>query len=206
MSNSVFPSLPGLAWGTTMAPSWSTAIKKAASGRELRAAFMAYPLWQFSLNYEFLQDGKRGTDLDKLVGFFLMMRGQYDSFLFTSPADNAVTAENFGIGNGSTVAFQFTRAFGAGGYTFVEPVQNLNGTPSIYINGTLKTAGTDYTISSTGVVTFTAAPGAGLPLTWTGSFYYRCRFTMDTADLSQFMADLWEMKKLSFVGAPGNKV
>ena len=67
-----------------------------------------------------------------------MMRGQYDSFLFASPADNAVTAENFGMGNGSTVAFQLTRAYGVGGFTFAEPVQNLNGVPSIYVNGVLQ--------------------------------------------------------------------
>lgn len=207
MSSSVFPSsLPGLAWNVSMAPAFSTTIKKAVSGRELRASFMAYPLWSFTLSYEFLRDGSRGTDLDTLVGFFLSMKGQYDSFLFTSPADSTVTAMPFGTGNASTTAFQLTRSFGAGGFTFVEPVQNINGAPSIYINGALKTVTSDYTINSTGIVTFTSAPANAAALTWTGSFYYRCRFLQDSAEFSAFMKDLWEMKKLSFVGATGNKV
>ena len=206
MSGYVFPVLPGLAWNVVMSPAFSTSVKRAVSGRELRASFMAYPLWDFSLSYEFLRDGNRGADLDTLGGFFLNMKGQFDSFLFTSPADNTVSAMNFGSGNGSTTAFQLTRAFGAGGFPFVEPVQNLNGNPAIYVGGVLKTLTSDYTISSAGVVTFVTPPDNAAALTWSGSFYYRCRFKQDSAEFSEFMKDLWDLKKLAFVGAPGNKV
>lgn len=206
MSHSVFPTLPGVAWEVGMAPSWSTAIKRAVSGRELRAAFMQYPLWEFNLSYEFLRGGNRGADFSTLCGFFLAMRGQYDSFLYSAPADNAVAGMSFGSGNGVTKTFQLTRAFGAGGFQFVEPIQNLNGSPSIYVSGILKAAGTDYTISDTGLVTFVTAPAFAEALTWTGAFYYRCRFTVDMAEFSLFMKDLWSLKKLSFVGAPGNKI
>ena len=206
MSSNIFPTLPGLAWNVVLTPTFSTCVKRSVSGREVRAAFQAYPLWKLSLSYEFLRDGKSGVDLDTLIGFFLMLKGQWDSFLYTAPSDNSVTAMSFGSGNGSATQFQLTRALGAGGFSFTEPVQNLNGSPLIYKAGVLQTAGTNYTIDSAGFVTFTTAPGAGQALTWTGSFYYRCRFLQDTAEFSNFMQDFWELKKLEFIGAPGNRV
>lgn len=206
MSNAVLPTLSGLKWDIVNAPGFHTKVQRAVSGRELRAAFMDYPLWAFKLAYEVLQSGAAGANLPTLLGFFLSRKGSFDSFLYDNPADNAVTAMSFGTGNGSTTAFQLTRAIGAGGFTFVEPVQNVNGAPSIYVAGVLKTVTTHYTISSTGLVTFVTAPTAGQALTWTGGFYYRCRFLNDMADFKEFMKDLWSLDKLEMIGAPGDKV
>ena len=207
MSNKIFPSLPGLAWNVVVAPTFSTGVKKAVSGKELRVSYMAYPLYRFSLNYEFLRNGNRGVDLQALVGLFLLMKGQWDSFLYSSPHDNTVaTQQQFGIGDGVTKSFQLTRSFGASGFNFIEPCQNISGTPNIYKNAVLQTVTTNYTIDANGIVTFVVAPGNGLSLTWTGSFLYRCRFLQDASDFSNFMQDLWELKKLEFIGAPGNKV
>lgn len=155
---------------------------------------MAYPLWKYTLTYEVLRDDTVNNELKTLAGFFLARQGQYDSFLFTDPDDSAVTAQSFGTGDGTTLAFQLIRTYGG----FAEPVQNVNGAPSIYVAGALKTVTTDYTISSTGLVTFTVAPTAGQALTWTGSYYQRCRFLMDAADFEKFMRQLWELKKIQF--------
>lgn len=206
MSSLVFPTFPGLSWGVTVTPKFSTAVKTAISGRELRAAMAAYPMWEIALQYEFLRGGSLGTDLDTLAGFFLQVKGQWDSFLFPVPGDQSVTGASFGTGNGSTTAFQLTRTRGAGGFGFTEPVQNLNAAPSIYVAGVLKTAGTHYTVSSTGVVTFTTAPANGAALTWTGTYYFRCRFLQDDSEFNLFMQDLWDLKKLAMRGAPGNRV
>lgn len=204
MGNAVLPVLPGLTWNCVSAPNFSTKVQRAVSGRELRASFRAYPLWTFRLGYEVLRDGAAGVELDTLLGFFLARQGSFDSFLYSAPSDNAVTAMPFGTGDGATTVFQLTRALGAGGFSFTEPVQNLNGTPSIYVAGVLQTSGV--TIGATGLVTFAAAPAAGQVLTWSGSFYYRCRFKDDVADFEQFLQGLWALKKLEMIGAPGNKV
>ena len=204
MSNIQYPVLPGLEFNLGMTPSFSTKVQKAASGRELRAAFQLYPMWTFSLSYEFLRDGARGADFDTLGGFFLARQGMFDSFLFSAPSDNAVVAMPFGVGDGATKNFQLTRAFGAGGFSFIEPVMNVSGSPGIYINGVLQ--GSGYSVGSTGIVAFTGAPTNGLPLTWTGSFLYRCRFLQDASQFELFMQDLWQLKKIEFIGAPGNKV
>jgi uncharacterized protein (TIGR02217 family) len=198
--------LPGLKWDVINAPEFRTHAQRAVSGRELRAAFMQYPLWTFRLAYEVLLAGLAGTEKDTLLGFFLARQGSFDSFLYDNPADNTATAMPFGTGDGTITAFQLTRALGAGGFSFAEPVQNLNGAPGIYVAGTLKTVTTHYTISATGLVTFVTAPAAGQTLTWTGAFYYRCRFLNDMSEFKNFMKDLWSLDKLEFIGAPGDKV
>ena len=195
MSNAVFPVLPGLKWGVPLIPNFRTKIQEAVSGKELRGSFMAYPNWDIHLSYELLRnDG--AAELKTLGGFFLQRRGAWDDFLYDNPDDNSVTDYQFGTGDGATKDFQLTRAFGAGGVTFVEPVQNVNGSPSIYKGGVLQSAPTHYSLGATGIVSFVTAPANGVALTWTGAYYYRCRFKQDLAEFSKFMKDLWELKKL----------
>ncbi len=192
MSNAVFPALAGLEWSVTKTPQWHTKIQTATSGKELRAAYMSYPLWKFMMSYSILRADTVNAELQNLMGFFNQRNGSFDSFLYTDPTDNAVTAQQFGVANGTQTAWQLVRTYGG----FVEPIQNLNGSPSIYINGVLKTTPTHYTISSTGLVTFVTAPANTAVLTWTGSFYFRVRFLKDMADFDNFMFQLWQLKKL----------
>lgn len=194
MSNAVFPVIPGLLWDVGKRPVWRTQIQSAVSGKELRAAYMSYPLYQFSLSYEFLRADAVNAELQQIMGFFNARNGSYDSFLYSDPTDSVTTDESFGTGNGVATQFQLVRAMGG----FAEPVQNLNGVPVIKVAGVAKTAGTDYTIGSTGLVTFAAAPSNGSALTWTGNFYYRVRFMQDMADFSNFVYQLWTLKRLEF--------
>ena len=111
--------------------------------------------------------------------------------LYTDSDDCAVTGQSFGIGDGSTKTFGLVRSYGG----FVEPIGAVNGTPTIYINGSSTSA---YTITNN-VLTFTSAPSSGSVLTWTGNFYYKCRFMQDSMEFNQFLHQLWEAKKVEFV-------
>lgn len=204
MSSAIYPiGLPGMTLDSTVSPRFSTKIQSSVSGRETRAAFMAYPLWDITLAYEFLRSNVAYRELDTLAGFFLQMRGALDSFLLTVPNDNSVSEMQFGIGDGLTKTYQLTRTRGANGFGFTEPCQNIASISGVKIAGV---ATTDYTLGSTGLVTFATAPAAGTALTWSGSFYYRCRFVDDTADFDRFMNDLWKLGKIKLTGAPGNRV
>jgi uncharacterized protein (TIGR02217 family) len=194
MSNAVFPTLPGLKWDVKKTPIWHTRIQAAASGKELRAALMSYPLWKFSLAYEVLRADVAYSELQTLMGFFNARNGSFDDFLYTDPDDNSVTDQQFGIGNGTATAFQLTRPYGG----FAEPIQNVNVLTNIKKGGVVQNNPTDYTISSTGVVTFTVAPANGAVLTWSGTYYFRVRFLQDMAEFNQFMYRLWELQQLEF--------
>ncbi len=202
MSDFVFPSLVGLSWNVKRSPSFKTEVKRALSGREIRGTFQRYPLYEFKLSYEFLRAGSE-LELQKLVTFFLARQGAFDSFLFTDPLDNAVVDGQFNVGDGSSTSFQLIRAFTGGLESFVEPVQNVNVLTSIKIDG-VETS--DYVRDQYGVITFQNPPSGGQELTWTGSYYYRCRFMEDMTEFNNFMQDLWDTGEVQFVGAIGNKV
>jgi uncharacterized protein (TIGR02217 family) len=193
MGNAVFPVLPGLSWSVGKAPSWSTRIQKAVSGRELRAAYYSLPIWTFTLAYEVLRANAL-QELQQLVGFFNARQGSFDSFLYSDPSDNVASQAAFGVGDGVRTKFQLTRPYGG----FVEPVAALQAAPAIFINGAQQQAGFTADMNS-GTVTFTAAPAGGAALSWSGSFYYRCRFVRDSIEFDNFMKDLWQAKKVELI-------
>lgn len=195
MSSSVYPTLPGLAWNvkrTTLMP--KVQVRTTPSDREYRARDALLPRYQYTLSYEFLRGGSL-TEWQTLNGFFELMGGDFDSFLFTDPDDNAVVSQTFGTGDGSTVAFQLVRALGG----FVIPVADVSGSPLIFKDGVVQSTPANYSIGATGLVTFTAAPSVGQALTWTGSFYRRCRFLRGQLELNKFMQDYWEAKKVELL-------
>lgn len=205
MSNAIFPALPGITWDTVKTPIFNTVVKKAVSGRETRVAYMATPMYTFKLVFEFLRDkmavqvpSSPFDELKRLMGFFVNRQGSFDSFLFEDTTDNLATNQQFGTGNGSTTTFQLARDFG-GGTSFLEPVMNINGTPTI-------TGGSVASISSTGMVTFSSAPGNGTALIWTGNYYFRCRFDTDTTEFQQLMQDCWTNGGLTLYGSLSNKL
>jgi uncharacterized protein (TIGR02217 family) len=205
MSQAVFPSLPGQSIEVSRTPGFSTRIQTAVSGKETRAAFMRYPKYRLTAKFDVIRDEQGLAELQTLEAFFLQMRGAHDSFLVSAPSDNTVTDMLFGNGNGLTRIFQLTRTRGAGGFGFTEPCENLASAPTIKVDGVALTD-SDYSISASGVLTFVTAPAADADLTWSGTFYYRCRFVEDEATFDRFLENLWSLGEIEMIGAPGNKV
>ena len=209
MSQAVLPALIGIKWDIVRKPAYNTKIQRAVSGKEYRAAYMQYPLVSFTLAYDVLRDASAYLELQTLCGFFLARQGSYDSFLYTDPNDKEVIDEVFGVGTGAQTTFQLIRTYGAGGFTAVDTVENVNLITEIADDGTPVPEGSGsphYTLGSTGIITFSAAPTAGHVLTWSGTYYYRCRFLADTLDFANFMSGFWDLKQLQFIGSPQNKV
>lgn len=196
MTIQVFPQLPGQGWPLTRSPMWQTGVQKTQSGRELRAGFMSYPLYKWAATYDVLRNSSSLLEFQQLIGFFNLCSGMATQFLFTDPDDNAGTALGFGLGDGSTRQFPMMKSFGG----FAEPAGFVNGGASVYINGTLQ-SGSTYALNSPfwGWITFNTAPGSGLPLTWTGTYAYVCRFFADTYDFDRDFSTLYSAKKLEFV-------
>jgi uncharacterized protein (TIGR02217 family) len=195
VSNQVLPDLPGRRWPFSRAPVHSTTIKTSVSGREYRRQNWSYPRYEYKFGYEVLRQAGAYTELAQMLGFVNSRGGSFDSFLYTDADDSTVALQQIGVGNGSTQAFQLIRSFGG----YLEPVWDVNGAPSIYVDGSLQTLTTHYTIDSAGLVTFVTAPTAGKVVAWTGSFYWRCRFLKDGAEFSKFMVGLWELADLGMI-------
>jgi uncharacterized protein (TIGR02217 family) len=178
----------------TKTPNFKTLVQQTASLRgEIRVSLTPYPIW----TWEFPVNWMKGSEQDQnsayqyLLGFFMSMGGQFSDFLYEDPYDNQISASApayFGTGDGATINYQLVRPIGMG----TDIVQNLNGSPTIYVNGTATTV----TMDTSGVVTFPNAPAASAVLTWSGNFYYRVRFDEDSQDYKQFMDKLWSMDSL----------
>ena len=201
MSNAIFPVLPGLSWGTDWAPKFITKIQTATSGKEYRASMASSPTYSFKLKYEFLRSASR-QELQTMFAFFLARRGSFDSFLYSYPDDCSVTDQVIGVANGSQLTFQLVRGFSA---DFSEPVQNVNQISNIKVNGVVMNQGSDYSVSTTGLVTFIVAPKAGA-VTWTGTYYYRARFTQDSLPFTTMLLFVYELKSLEMTASLGSKI
>lgn len=207
MSNAVFPVLPGLTWKGTKTPNWSGIVQRAVSGMELRGTYYQYPLWKWTLTYDFLRAYGAFTEYQTLADFFNARQGSYDSFLYTDPSDSVIpdTAPYmaFGTGDGVTVAFQLGRKLITGG--FFEPLYNVNGAIKVYVNGVLKTGGgVDYTLSAAGLVTFSAAPAGAAVVAWSGAYYWRCRFEQSAMEFANFASNFWALNKVEFTSIKGS--
>lgn len=200
MSNALFPVLAGETFDGLKVPQLNTIVHQSVNLSELRASLSDAPVYTYTLKYDVLRDDVIHNELKTLMGFFLARKGSYDSFLYADPDDGAVTAQPFGVGDGATTKFMLGRGYGDG----YERVANLANAPLIYANAVLQTSG--YTIDAYGVVTFTPAPAANVPLTWTGTYLYRCRFLHDVSEFNQFMYKLWEHKSVQFLACLGTKL
>lgn len=202
MSNAVFPVLRSLQWGIVRNPMWVTQTRVSSSGFETRVSRQLYPKIRFKVSHSALSSKTISDDLYTLVGFFNNRRGSFDSFLFTDPVDKSVTLQSLGAGNGVAVKFQLVRAFGGN----TESVKSVNGTALIYVNAVLQTVVTNYNIDALGMVTFVTAPPNLATVTWSGSYYYRCKFTRDEGEFENFMNTLWASKNVEFIGCLDNRI
>ncbi|ENX8897445.1 hypothetical protein C7Y16_08235 [Neisseria gonorrhoeae] len=194
MGNAVFPEFPGLKWGRKKTAVWSTGTQKSASGREFRTAYYTYPQWRFSLSFEVLRTKASVNELEKLAGFFNARKGSFESFLYEDPADNAVTDQPVGNTVQGVARYQLIRSMGG----FIEPVSAVKERPAVKVGGTALAYGRDYTVTDKGVLVFNTPQPPGRPITWTGGFYFRVRFTSDTVDFENVLGSLWAAKKIEF--------
>lgn len=214
MSNLLFPKIKGLAWNITKNPTFSTEIQSSLAGREVRIQNFQNPIWEFTLSYEYLlndpksRDENEQTPLETLVGFFLARGGQFDDFLLNESdltgrlEDSVYSGQPIGTGDSATKSFQIVRNVGG----FLEAVQNpMNQTATVYVNGTAKVQGTDYTIAN-GVVTFTSAPAAGASITADFIALQRVRFDTGASrsgkegiEFNNFYFNLYECKEVQLI-------
>lgn len=215
MSDVIFPLLPGLMWNLTKTPMFNTRVMTSVNGQELRASFTAVPKYAISLGFEFLRQRGGKKELEQLESFFYERRGAFDSFLLAMPDDNQFNCSF--VGDGVTTTYQVYKKL----FNSVVPLGNTlpfsvlidvsmwKQASSTLMWGTasnLMWPSSNMSLNSKGILILATPLEAGKTLTVTGTYYYRCRFKDDEQQYTNFMANLWEAKKIEMVASLGNKV
>jgi uncharacterized protein (TIGR02217 family) len=195
-----FPTLIGLAWPVGRGPLQSTTKQEAISGKETRLQNWTYGRYKYELSFEYLGANARNSDFQLLLSFFQLVAGSALPFHFNDIADNQVTGQLIGTGDGTTRSFNFVRTLSL----ITEPTQDVTPSSVTIRLATVAQNPATYSLVAdpnwgfTYGVQFNTAPGAGVPVTADFSYMWPCRFDDDTAQFSQFMYQFWELKKLTF--------
>ncbi len=212
----IFPTFKGQGWSVHKKPTFSTVVASHVSGREVRDALYANPIWQFELVIDGMDSssssypGLGANSLQSLMGLFLQCQGQYGTFLYSDPSDYQVTAGGvinpgypsngqaaIDYGDGTTTVFTFARSMG----NFLEPIGWANTVSNVYLNGVNQASGWSVGVPPTNnanSLVFGSPPGSGVAVTATLTYYFQCRFDADDLDFENFMSSLWKADTVKF--------
>jgi uncharacterized protein (TIGR02217 family) len=171
---------PAISYGASGGPGYLTTVVATASGHEHRNANWAAARGKWDV-----ASGLRDrAHVAELIAFFRARKGRAHGFRFKDWTDYQATAQVLGTGNGSQTAFQLIRNYSNGGViearTITKPVA---GTIIIYRDGVMAASGV-LTSTVTGLVTFEAAPAAGVIVTADYEFDVPVRFDTDQMNVT----------------------
>lgn len=194
----------GIERGSQFEPTFKNVIQEAISGNEQRFAQWTHCRGVGNISFGLKDSSDPLGDYAVIRAIWKAHRGSLYPFRFKDWSDYTATDEIFGTGDGSTTAFQLVKTY--------DPSQILLNTPgdlfyvrtitlpivstvAIEVNGVPKTVTTDYTISASGLVTFTSAPGNVL-VTWSGEFDIPVRFDGGSLPVVMNEADLINIRSI----------
>ncbi|RMH50472.1 MAG: TIGR02217 family protein [Alphaproteobacteria bacterium] len=175
--------------GARGGPERRTQIVELASGDEERNASWANSRRRYDVAYGI----RRADDLAAVVAFFEARNGRLYGFRFKDWADwksclpsgtPAATDQAIGTGDGTTTAFQLVKAYASGAHVWTRAITKpVAGSVLVAIDGVEQASG--WTVdTTTGVVTFDAAPASGATITAGFEFDVPVRFDTDTLDVT----------------------
>ncbi len=191
------PVLPGQGWSVHKRPTFSTRVASHVSGREVRQANYAQTLYEFELSYDGLAStglpGLGAASLQALMGFVLAAQGQFGTFLYADPTDDAVAGQRLGAGDGVTTRFTAVRALGG----TVEPVGWVTGIGNVTVAGVAQSSNA-YALAAPNALVLAAPPAAGAAVAADFTYAFLCRFLDDQQDFENVMSGLWQLASLKF--------
>ncbi|WP_299131682.1 DUF2460 domain-containing protein [uncultured Amaricoccus sp.] len=175
--------------GARGGPERRTQIVELASGDEERNASWANSRRRYDLAYGI----RRADDLASVVAFFEARNGRLYGFRFKDWGDfksclpskvPVATDQALGTGDDATTSFQLVKRYASGSQTWVRTITKpVAGSVTIALNGASQASGWSVD-TTTGVVSFSAAPGAGVAITAGFEFDVPVRFDTDVLDVT----------------------
>lgn len=164
-----------IAYGATGGPEFATSVVATASGYEQRNIN-----WSSARGRWDVASGlKKQTQLDTLIAFFRARKGRAHGFRFKDWTDYKATAQALGTGNATITTFQLIRTYSSGGSTDVRTINKpVAGTVKVYLAGVQQMSGWSVN-TTTGVITFSSAPGNGVAVSADYEFDVPVRFDTD---------------------------
>jgi len=153
-------------------------------------------------------------DLDHVLAFFEARRGPLHGFRWRDWLDMksslpsaavAPTDQVIGQGDGAEDAFQLVKSYGTAPYALTRPITRpVAGTVRVALDGVEQAHGADFTVDgATGLVTFTAPPGAGVAVTAGFEFDVPVRFDTDVLEVNIAAFEAGEIPSIPIVELRG---
>lgn len=174
---------PEVEVGMEGGPTFYNVIQEAISGQEQRVQVWAKCRGQWTCSYSILDTEENSGTFRAIIALFRAHFGSLRPFPFKDWGDYQLTNELIGTGDGSDTTFQIIKTYNPGSilgvstvYTYVRDIYLPRSGLVVKVDGVTQTLTTDYTVSSTGIITFTVAPPNGEAITVTGEFDVPVRF------------------------------
>ena len=186
--------------GARGGPERRTQVVELASGDEERNASWANSRRRYDAAYGI----RRSDDLAAVIAFFEARNGRLHGFRWKDWGDHRsglpsapVTAidQVLGTGDGETTAFELVKRYESGVQAWVRRiVKPVAGSVRVALAGVEQVSGWSVD-ATTGAVTFTTAPGAGVLVTAGFEFDVPVRFDSDRLDVT------WDLDRLGSIAS-----
>lgn len=190
--------------GARGGPERRTQIVELASGAEERNASWANSRRRYDVAYGI----RRADDLAAVVAFFEARNARLHGFRFKDWADfksclpsqtPGPANQPIGTGNGAATLFQLTKRYTSGAQSWTRAITKpVAGTVTIALNGTPQASGWSVS-TTTGLITFTTAPAAGVAITAGFEFDVPVRFDTDALDVTLDLERLGSITSIPLV-------
>lgn len=194
----------GIERGSGFGPSFRNVIQEAIAGNEQRYAQWTKCRGVGDLSYGLLTSSDPLGDFRAILSMFRAHFGSLIPWRFRDWSDYTATDELFGTGDGAETDFQLVMTYDPsfillntpGSLLYVRSITLVDGAPTIEVDGVTKTVVTDYTISSSGVVSFVVPPANNKQVTWSGTFDVPVRFDTDHLPVVMNEGDLTAIRSI----------
>lgn len=186
-----------ISFGSSGGPEFRTTVIETWSGREVRNQDWSYPRCRYNIRYGI----RNREDGQQVIDHFWAMSGRLHGFRYKDWADYKSCApystaafgdQSLGTGDGSDQTFQLRKTYTRGSASFARPITKpVSGTVTIGVNGTQATSGWSVS-TTTGIVTFTAAPTTGATITAGFEFDVPVRFETDVLEVALAHEPVWQ--------------
>ena len=181
----------GISLGASGGPERRTEIVTLASGFEERNSAWADSRRRYNAGY-----GVRSlADIHLVIAFFEARGGKLHGFRFkdfsdyqSAPPGSAINPNNqiIGAGTGSVTNFQLYKNYISGSQSYQRQITKpVAGSVRMALNGIEQASGLFSVDASTGIVSFTTAPGAGVSVSAGFAFDVPVRFDTDYLEINQ---------------------